>query len=207
MAEVMGELHAFFDKDVFIKLACCDLWDDTLEVLGVTHPYRLASATASGSKTAFRRMKIEGDLSATTAERLRRMADQVPVVPDAWVSKAVTTVLYNEMSFTDNIDAGEAQLALAALHCEHDSKLVTGDKRFMTAMAGSFPDEFKRLKPLVVTFESCLLAVCEAKKYETVRDRLMAARGCDGSLKHALGSDGQATYESFREAMLSFGRL
>lgn len=200
----MGELRAFFDRDIFIKLACCDLWEETLEVFGVTHPYRLASATASGSKTALRRMAIDDDLRAAATKRLERMAKQVPVVPEGWVAAAVMTDLYNRMSFTDGIDTGEAQIALVALHCEHDNKLVTGDKRFMATMAGAFPDEFDRLKPVVVTFEHCLLAVCEAKGYEHVRDRLVAAKGCDGSLKNAVGSDGQASYESFKEAMRSF---
>lgn len=203
----MGELHAFFDKDVFIKLACCDLWEETLEVLGVTHPYRLASATASGSKTALRRMAIDDDLRAAATERLKNMAEQVPVVQAGWVSAAVTTDLYNRMSFTDGIDTGEVQIALVALHCEHDNKLVTGDKRFLAAMADTFPGEFERLKPVVVTFERCLLAICEAKGYEHVKERLIAAKGCDGSLRHAVGSDGQANDESFKKAMLSFSLI
>lgn len=114
----MGELHAFFDKDVFIKLACCDLWGEVLEALGVTHPYRLASASASGSKTALRRMDIDDGLRAAATGRLKAMADQVPVVPEGWVAAAVTTPLYNRMSFTEGIDTGEAQIALVALHCE-----------------------------------------------------------------------------------------
>lgn len=203
----MGELHAFFDKDVFIKLACCDLWEETLQVLGVTHPYRLASATASGSKTALRRMAIDDGLRAAATERLKAMAERVPVVPEGWVSAAVTTDLYNRMVFTEAVDSGEAQIALVALHCEHDNKLVTGDKRFLKAMAATFPGEFERLQPLVVTFERCLLAVCKAKGYEHVRERLIAAKECDGSLKNAVGSDGQASFESFREAMESFSPL
>lgn len=203
----MGDLHAFFDKDVYIKLACCDLWEETLEVLGVTTPYRLASATASGAKTALRRMAIDEALRAETMERLKRMAEQVPVVPEGWVAAAVTTDLYNRMSFTAGIDTSEAQIALVALHCEHDNKLVTGDKRFVVAMANEFPDEFARLKPLILTFERCLLAICEAKGYEQVRERLVTAQGCDGSLKNAVGSDRQANYESFKEAMESFSPL
>lgn len=51
------------------------------------------------------------------------------------------------------------------------------------------------------------MAVCEAKGYEHVKERLIAAKGCDGSLKNAIGSDGQASYASFKEAMESFSRL
>ena len=82
------ELHAFFDKDVFIKLACCDLWEDALEALGVTYPYRLVSATPTGSKTALRRMDIPDSLREAAKARLATMAIQVPVVPVHWASTA-----------------------------------------------------------------------------------------------------------------------
>lgn len=135
-------------------------------------------------------MRLDDALQAATADRLEKMASYVPAVPLVWVNAAMTTDLYNRLSFVDNIDTGEAALALIALHCEHDNKLVTGDKRFITSMAAKFPAEYERLKPLVVTFERCLLAVCEAKGYEHVMERLLSAKECDVALRSALGSDG-----------------
>jgi len=199
-----AELHAFFDKDVFIKLACCDLWDDALEALGVTHPYRLVSATPTGSKTALRRMDISDSLREAAKARLATMAAQAPVVPEHWVSAALTTDLYNTMIATDNIDGGEAELAIVAMHCEYRNKLVSGDKRFIAAMAVAFPKEFERLRPVLVSFERCLLAICELRGFEAIRDRLLTARGCDHTLKLALGTDGRAAFESFAEALVSF---
>ncbi len=201
------ELHAFFDKDVFIKLACCDLWADALEALGVTHPYRLVSATPTGSKTALRRMDIPEELRVATKARLATMAVQTPVVPEAWVAAAVTTDLYNSMIATENVDTGEAELAIVAMHCEYDNKLVSGDKRFMAAMSAVFPEEFKRLRPFLISFERCLLAVCERQGFESVRERLLAARGCDRTLKLALGSDGLADFAAFSEALVSFSQV
>lgn len=74
-----AELHAFFDKDVFIKLACCDLWDDTLVAIGVTHPYRLASATPNGCKTAFRRMKLPDNMQDKALADWRRWRATCPL--------------------------------------------------------------------------------------------------------------------------------
>jgi hypothetical protein len=202
------ELHAFFDKDIFIKLACCDIWADTQEALGVTHPYRLASATPTGSKTALRRMvDIPDSLREATKARLAAMAVQVPVVPDNWVSAASISDLYNAMIATDNIDSGEAELAIVAMHCEYENKLVTGDKRFMAAMAQAFPKEFERLRPALVSFEQCLQAVCVLRGFDAVRGRLLAAKGCDRTLKLALGADGLATFEAFSAALISFGSV
>ncbi|WP_041795421.1 hypothetical protein [Pararhodospirillum photometricum] len=203
----MRDLHAFFDKDVFIKLACCNLWDEALGALGVTHPYRLSSATASGAKTALRRMAIDDALRAATGERLTMMARQVPVVPERWVAAAVTTELYNNMISHAGIDAGEAQIALVALYCECNKKLVTGDKRFVGAMARLFPGEFERLRPMILSFERCLLAVCEVKGYEAIKDRLSVAKGCDGALRLAIGEEGQASASSFKNALSSFSPL
>lgn len=203
----MADLHAFFDKDVFLKLACCDVWEETRNALGVTHPYRLASATASGSKTALRRMAIGNTLRAAATERLAILAAQVPIVPEHWVAAATTTDLYNSMIATEDLDSGEAQIALVALDCEHPNRLITGDKRFLLALKKAFPGPFERLRPRIVTFEQCLLAVCEVYGYDLVRDRLIAAKGCDGSLANAVGSSGQASDAAFREAMLSFKPL
>ncbi len=200
----MGERHGFFDKDVFIKLACCDLWEDVLEVLGVTHPYRLASATAKGSKAALLRKNIGADCEETL-QRLKRMERHALVIAEPKTEEALE--LYNRLITTSDIDSGEAQLVVAVLACEQDKKLISGDKRFLRAMLEKFPDELTVLCPSIVTFEQCVLAVCDTKGFEHVRNRLWIARACDGSLRHALGSHGGTSYLSFKEGLVSFGAM
>lgn len=203
----MGDLHAFFDRDVFIKLAVCDLWHETLTAFGVTHPYRLASATSKGAATPLRRWGIDDGIRERTLERLRIMAAQVPVVPEQWLSAAMTTDTFNAMNGTDNIDAGEAGLAAVALYCEHENRLVTGDKRFLTRMRTAFPSEFAKLQPRLISFEHCLLAVCETSGFDAIRDRLIAVRACDGTLSIAFGSGSQTTAASFCAALHSYDPL
>lgn len=201
--DIPGALHAFFDRDVFIKLACCGLWDEAVNALGVTHPYRLYSASVRGAKTPLRRMEIDDSVREATFERLAVMAEQVPVVPPDWVAGAVSNPLYKRLSDTNGINIGEAELTLVALHCAFDNALITGDKRYIASLAVSFPDEFRRLKARMVTFERCLLAICDAYGYDSIKPRLWVARGCDGTLRIALGSQGQADYSSFKEGLLS----
>ena len=201
----MAVLHAFFDRDVFIKIACCDIWAETLEALGVTHPYRLASAGPNGASSVLRRrMSLDPALQDATLARIATMAAAVPLVPEEWVRAAVTDELYRRLLDTHDIESGEAQLALVALYCVQDNRLVSGDKRFMQAMADAFPGEFLRLRPALVTFERCLMAVCGLRGFDAVRERLVAARGCDRTLKIAVGADGAACYDEFRAALVSF---
>lgn len=201
----MTELHAFFDRDVYVKLACCDIWQDTLEAFGITHPYRLASASEKGARSALRRRPdLNEEVFEATAARVRSMSADVPVIPVNWIEPAVGHQLYQRMLETDGIDAGEAVLALVSLICEKENRLISGDKRFLQALSFAFPNEFSRLQPLILTFERCLLAVCELRGYEAVRDRLKAAKACDRALMIALGSQGGASYDEFQAALRSF---
>ena len=200
----MAELHAFFDKDVIIKLACCDLWDDAIEALGVSHPYRLVSATPKGSRTALRRMDIPDILRDAAVARLQVIAEDVPVIPAHMAAAAVTTDLYNAKINTENNDPREAELAIVTKKSEYEIKLISGDKRFIQAIEASFPGEFNRLRPVYISFEQCLLAICALRGFENVRERLLAASGCDRTLRLSLGADGQAAEDQFFEGLRSF---
>ena len=60
------------------------------------------------------------------------------------------------------------------------------------------------MKPLegrIITFEACLLKICEAIGFEAIQDRLIAARECDGTLKIATSSDNKASAEAFCAAL------
>lgn len=89
--------HGFFDRDVFFKLACCDLWADTLAALGITQAYRLASAKPAGFNVAFRRAGVDGPLKDTIIERLRVMAGQAAILPPDWSARAVGDDLFNAL--------------------------------------------------------------------------------------------------------------
>ena len=205
----MPELHAFFDKDVFVKLGVRDLWEDCLEALQVNRAYRLAAASPKGCRTTLRRMNIADDLQEAAAQRLTAMAEMVPVVPTELAKDAITNDLFNLMIFnlmieTDGIDAGEAELAIAALRSPFDRRLITGDKRVIRALSENFPSEFGDLLPVIVSFEACLLAICEMRTFEAIHDRLIAARDRDGTPRLALGHDCAADFKTFHAALPSY---
>jgi magnesium chelatase family protein len=69
-----------------------------------------------------------------------------------------------------------------ALSLEIENRLITGDKRFITALQAGFPAEFDQLRPSIISFERCLLAVCRTYGFEAVRARLTGPPGSGKSM-------------------------
>lgn len=154
----MADLHAFFDRDVYVKLACCDIWQETLDSLGVTHPYRLASAGPRGARSTLRRRNLDEGFLAAVVSRVERMTATVPVVPAEWLLAAEIDARYLRLQDSVGIDQGEAALTLVSLRSDLENRLISGDKRFLKALAADFPDLFERLRPSLISFERCLMA-------------------------------------------------
>ncbi|CAK0750819.1 hypothetical protein CCP2SC5_1710002 [Azospirillaceae bacterium] len=108
----MSDIHAFFDRDVYLKLACCDIWQETIDVLGVTHPCRLESAGPKDAENKGERWKLDEKLQSAFLKRIKLMTKTVPVVPAEWLSAAQTDERYRMLQTVQGIDAGEAALVL-----------------------------------------------------------------------------------------------
>jgi len=203
----MADLHAFFDRDVYVKLACCDIWQETLKALCITHPYRLPSAGPKGARSVLRRQKLDDAFLSAVVSRVERMKAVVPVVPDEWFRAAQNDERYRKLLDVVGIDPGEAALTLMSLRRGLENRVISGDKRFLKSLAASFPELFAQLRPSLISFERCLIAVCAYQGFDAVRERLRAARGCDQSLALALGADGNADSDQFTVAMNSYDPL
>ncbi|CAK0750832.1 hypothetical protein CCP2SC5_1710003 [Azospirillaceae bacterium] len=89
------------------------------------------------------------------------------------------------------------------LQREIENRLISGDKRFFRALKADCPELFKQLRPSLISFERCLIAVCESKGFAAVHERLRVAKGCDTTLRSALGTDGK----EFLQALKSYDPL
>jgi hypothetical protein len=201
------ELHAFFDRDVFYKLACCDLWKEVLTAFGVTHPYRLASAGPNGAKKMLKRKGVSDELQTETVERVGLMMEATPVVPEEWSRPINQVEIYNKIKDVPDIGSDDALQVVTSMTCPFDNILITGDKRLINKLSSNFPEIMKPLEGRIITFEACLLKICEIIGFEAIRDSLIAARECDGTLKIALGSDNKADAETFCAALRSFNPI
>lgn len=191
-----------FDRDVFLKLCCCNLWFEAVEALGVTQPYRLAATSSARSN----RKKIKQMLADVNPEeiiqRTQDIVDVVPVVPDDLLSQIYESAAFQELSGIDGIDGGEQVLAAILIDDPEGRVLLSGDKRFVKAFRENLPDRWDALCKSIISFEACMLAIEDRYGFDLLFERVLQVRHCDGSLRIAIGH--QPNAEGFREAMASF---
>jgi len=193
-----------FDRDVFLKLICCDLWDETLEVESITQPYRLASTAIGGTKRVLARWFPEPAAQAVLKSRFERIISNVPVLPDEIQPSSQHLPLLVALKSTKDIDAGEAELVCILQELNDPAVMLSGDKRFLNSLKSSHPDVYASLESRLLSFEDCLIHICASKGVGLVIDRVRAGRACDGTLKHALGGHDGADVDSFMAAINSF---
>lgn len=193
-----------FDRDVFLKLACVDLWNETLDALLITQPYRLASTSnAVSSERLLRRRCMPDNVFDGARQRLNQMVATVPVLPANWLAAAQATDVFNKLITIT--DAGEAGLTAIALEVELSAVVITGDKRHVKTLQAELPQEASRLKGRLITFEDCLSACRQKHGFAIVRARATPAVKCDGMLGLALSSGMATTEQHFCDALRSFG--
>ena len=171
---------------MFLKLACCDLWNDTLQVAGITHAYRLVSCSEKGSQSTIKRWFSDEIQRQTILLRISEMAAEADIVEAAMAERLANDAFRIAMANTPDLDSGEA-LLLALLSATDDpSVFVTGDKRCIGALRSNFPDQFARLKDRILSFERCLLMICEFRGAAYTIDRVRMGSNCDKTLHLAL---------------------
>lgn len=191
-----------FDRDVFLKLCCCNLWFEAVDALGVTQPYRLA-ATSSERSNRKKITQMLADVDPEDAiQRTQEIVEAVPVVPDDLVDQIYASAAFQELSDIDGIDGGEQVLAAILIDDPEGRVLLSGDKRFVQAFRENLPGRWDALGGSIISFEACMLAIEDRYGFEFLLERVLQVKHCDGSLRLAIGHEPNA--DGFREAMTSF---
>jgi len=141
----MTKQAAFFDRDVFTKLVACDLWDETLQALKISTAYRLASATPRSCTKTLKRKGFDGETLSKLEERAEVICSRTETVPAELLKSQEGSELISELSRIDNLDTGEAQITAAALATNISSLVVSGDKRFFSALQQGAPSIYQCL--------------------------------------------------------------
>lgn len=191
-----------FDRDVFLKLCCCNLWWEAVAALEITQPFRLA-ATSSERSNRRKITQMLGDVDLEeTIQRTQEIVEAVPVLSDELIDQIYATEGYQELSGIDGIDGGEQILAAVLINDPEGRVLLSGDKRFVQAFRDNLPEKWRRLSASIISFEKCLLAIEERHGFDYLLQHVQPVRQCDGSLRIAIGH--QPSSEVFRAAMTSF---
>ena len=191
-----------FDRDVFLKLCCCDLWVEANASLGITQPYRLESTSSERSNGKVLSRMLRGQDISHALGLTIATAGSVPVLPDDLTKVIKASQYYHALADIEGIDTGEQILGAALMSTQEPTVLITGDKRFVQAFRGRFPDEWQQHGNAIISFERCLLAIEAAYGFDVLANRLVAASSCDQSLRLALGKT--PNREALVEALRSF---
>jgi hypothetical protein len=135
------------DSDAFCKLAAANLLDDALALLGLT---KAQCARLPSLPHMLRRGHLRKTLGDAVANALDPIAQSVTAMDEpseAWLEPLVANPA---------IDVGEAQIY--ALAAEHESLVLTGDKRSVVEVS-KLPQFRQRLDGRVVTLEAVLLGL------------------------------------------------
>jgi hypothetical protein len=195
-------LIGLFDRDVFLKLCCCGLFDEALAALGVTQPFRLVSTSSASSNKSIIKRKLQDFDFAPIMARIAKAVASVPTISDAVADGIRETDIYRRLTNLDDIDGGEQLLSAILLSDPRSGILISGDKRFFQAFAHALPAEWLAVRDSVISFEMCLLAIEERYGFDLIMERVYPVRACDGTLKHAFGST--PNREAFRAALISY---
>lgn len=190
-----------FDRDIFLKLCCCNLWFEAVDALGVTQPYRLVATSSAKSNHKVIARMLGGVAPEELIQRTQNIIDVVDIIPDD-VDQIYGSAAYQELSDIDGIDGGEQVLAAILINSPDGRVLLSGDKRFVHAFRENLPDRWDALGNSIISFEACMLAIEKRYGFDFILERVRPVKHCDGSLKIAIGEIPEA--EHFRKAMESY---
>ena len=192
------------DNDFVLKLAACDLLNETLDVLGLDRSEVYVLPTA--------KYKIAKDkrLPARYGEGVgRALTFLASVVEISFTPDPDELVLLSEVKDSEtgerSIHEGERVL-LASTSGLDDFLLATGDKNCLRALSSAPGCAAIRARcgGRVVCLEQTILWLIDANGFEYVRAKAVPARGCDTALRAAFGSGMDATQENVTLALTAY---
>ena len=183
------------DNDIVVKLASCDLLDDSLLVLGAarsevsvlpTLKYRFG--LGDNEKARRKRQKSEAQYGT---EVVRRLLDFLKDVDEIDTPPSEDLLIFQDLM---GIDAGEAILLSVAMRTS-SSLVLTGDKRCLETLA-THPGCLsiaEGLRGRMVCFEQMIQRLINRFGFNHVRGKVATGLDCDHVLRSAFGSGLQAT--------------
>jgi hypothetical protein len=190
------------DNDIVLKLACCDLLNETLDVLGVRREevFVLPTARHVLLKPLKAPEKGRARLGDAVFQRVTLFLDSVQVIEAAPSPQEM--LLFDDIV---GIDSGEAVLFATTAHFP-EFILATSDKNSLRALSSTAACEpiCRRLAGKVICFEQLILRLIDRLGFNPIRDKVVPARDCDTALRAVFGSGLDAAEENVRTGLASY---
>lgn len=196
------------DNDILKKLVAFELFDSTLKIFDIDNNdiriLRTAKNVFSRQSKQFQRKKnLRQSDEVVNWERLLELTKKLPYV----VSEDTNLRLLNKL-LELGLDEGDAILACSAIAIieKNDSAMIfTGDKKFIKALAkADLHSVNTHLKSRIWCLEQVILRNIDYLGFETVRDQVVPAIGCDQTTKIVFHSGNQTTEENARLSLYSY---
>lgn len=207
------------DNDIILKLATCDLFEDTLNTLDV-EPKQvkiLDSFRYKISKPIKRKRgkKSRDQVDKYNLEKALKLTENLAKLSEETFNNSSIINLYNQLlnynqesdAKNNTIDQGEAILIsyVSYLNQQGGSHyLLTGDKRCLKALNNSgFTDVIESLEGKVWCLEQLILKNIEEIGFENVKNKIVPFNNCDQALKVAF-SNKLVTEENSKDALQNY---
>ena len=182
----MSEI-CFVDNDILLKLVACDLFYEAISLIGLDISDIRVLWTAK--KVIQRNKKIKARYSdniLNSVINIINKCQKITIKPEL-----MTEIKLLEQE--NNIDPGEA-LLLAFTSVETSFFLMTGDKRFLQALANSpeLENIYKRIQGKVICLEILIYKLIKTQDFARILAKVLPVRDCDISLKSCFGSGEKA---------------
>ncbi|NER51926.1 MAG: hypothetical protein F6J92_35855 [Symploca sp. SIO1A3] len=185
----------FVDNDVILKLVACNLFWESINVLGLSPSDVRVRAT-----TKYYFQKKPKKYPQTVRDQAIAIIEKCQLIDDPPINEELQTLQQIE-----GIDPGEGVL-IAATQTEASFYLVTGDKNCLRALANA-PELDKirqRLKGRVVCLEQLILRLVETQAFDGILTKVLPGRQYDAALKAVFGSGEKATKENVLLALRGY---
>ena len=189
------------DNDIFYKLSCCSLLDESGQYLQFKKRLVLKEVKFVIGKRKFKSGKGYGHDLPSIQARFKNDYEQSSFLPAATQAELLIALMES------GIDDGEAQLLCYALETG-GTVLLSGDKRFYSSLINNpkWVALCKGLKGRMICLEHLLLCLIEQFGFSYVSERVYPARECDGALKQAFSTTNYTNEKVVTEALVSFSK-
>lgn len=188
------------DNDILLKLAICDLLDETIADLGATHGDVAVLGTARFKLGIAKQPdKTKARIGEAAFERLKSLFDRV---------QTIGAPAPDELNLFDDIvgiDPGEAVLFAASAQYP-DFRIATGDKISLRALKANPICEpvCSLLVGKVVCLEQVVLRLIDRCGFTPILNKIVPVRTCDTALRSIFGSGLSATEENVRAGLSAY---
>ena len=195
------------DNDILKKLATFQLFDSTLEIFNATYNDVRILETAK-YKFARSYKKFKAGRSRKSSDNVIRWEELIYLTKKLPYVQESDSSLLAQLSKFEDIDAGEAVLVSFAVHLlkkETSAQILTGDKRFIKALAkvDSFSIQ-QCLANRIICLEQIIVENINYLIFETVRTKVVPVRECDTAIKVVFGSGFDTSEVNARSALDSY---